>query len=292
MNIYLNLRSSSNEDEAETTEEQQQIIQTLRNIKKLKEIGLEQMSLWKWAQVLRETTGVLQDYAKQSSIPELQSLFQPVSKNTLWADINKLISIRNADAHGNPIAPDKLNAELTSRQEILDRVLEQCGFIGEYNVAIFEKLVLDADQQRIAGKTFVNDGEESILVNTELEPPMDEVVLVDKKESFYLRLRPLMVYASAKEEDSNQLSIFSKQLSRDGDKVHFLGVDGPVDLIISEFDTKTGQNFAEQWKYLNEVYSEWVGHTPVPPVRATYGASLPAGAKVESVVQAINDNCC
>ena len=43
---------------------------------------------------------------------------------------------------------------------------------------------------------------------------------------------------------------------------------------------------------LNEVYSEWVGDTPVPPARATYGASLPAGAKVEIVVQAIDEKCC
>jgi len=43
---------------------------------------------------------------------------------------------------------------------------------------------------------------------------------------------------------------------------------------------------------LNEVYSEWISDSEIPPARATFGASLPAGAKVEIVVQAIDEKCC
>ncbi len=41
---------------------------------------------------------------------------------------------------------------------------------------------------------------------------------------------------------------------------------------------------------LNEVYSEWLHEVEVPPARATFQAALPANARVEIVVQAINSN--
>ena len=44
---------------------------------------------------------------------------------------------------------------------------------------------------------------------------------------------------------------------------------------------------------MNEVYGAWVDSMAVKPARAAFEAgSLPAGAKVEIVVQAIDSNCC
>jgi len=44
---------------------------------------------------------------------------------------------------------------------------------------------------------------------------------------------------------------------------------------------------------MNEVYSEWLGDTPIPPARAAFAVSaLPGAAKVEIVVQAVDENCC
>ena len=44
---------------------------------------------------------------------------------------------------------------------------------------------------------------------------------------------------------------------------------------------------------MNEVYGAWVESMNVKPARAAFeAAALPAGAKVEIVVQAIDTNCC
>ena len=44
---------------------------------------------------------------------------------------------------------------------------------------------------------------------------------------------------------------------------------------------------------MNEVYGAWVESMDVKPARAAFEAgALPAGAKVEIVVQAIDTNCC
>jgi 2-iminobutanoate/2-iminopropanoate deaminase len=44
---------------------------------------------------------------------------------------------------------------------------------------------------------------------------------------------------------------------------------------------------------MNEVYSVWVGEMDIPPARAAFEvAALPCEAKVEIVVQAIDENCC
>jgi 2-iminobutanoate/2-iminopropanoate deaminase len=44
---------------------------------------------------------------------------------------------------------------------------------------------------------------------------------------------------------------------------------------------------------MNEVYSAWLGEMEIPPARAAFEAgALPNAAKVEIVVQAIEQNCC
>ena len=106
------------------------------------------MSLGKWCAVLRETTKVLKDHQYKSFIPELYKNFQPPS-NKLWDDINSLVKQRNDDAHGVPISDSELKKVLTSRQEILDRILEQCAFLENYSISIFEKLVLKSNSQQI-----------------------------------------------------------------------------------------------------------------------------------------------
>jgi 2-iminobutanoate/2-iminopropanoate deaminase len=44
---------------------------------------------------------------------------------------------------------------------------------------------------------------------------------------------------------------------------------------------------------MNDVYSEWLEGVEIPPARAAFEAgALPRGAKVEIVVQAIDNSCC
>ena len=95
-----------------------------------------------------------------------------------------------------PISDSELKKVLTSRQEILDRILEQCSFLENYTISIFEKLVLKSNSQQVSGKSFVNDGQESIIVPADLEPPLGEILLVNHNKKFtFIKLRPLIVYA-------------------------------------------------------------------------------------------------
>jgi 2-iminobutanoate/2-iminopropanoate deaminase len=44
---------------------------------------------------------------------------------------------------------------------------------------------------------------------------------------------------------------------------------------------------------MNDVYAKWLEGVEVPPARAAFeAAALPAAAKVEIVVQAVDTNCC
>jgi hypothetical protein len=262
LNVYMTLREPVESGEGDISEEDLEIIESLKNIENLKSIGLEQMSLGKWCAVLRETTKVLKDYQDKSFIPELYKNFQPPS-NKLWDDINSLVKQRNDDAHGVPISDSELKKVLTSRQEILDRILEQCSFLENYTISIFEKLVLKSNSQQVSGKSFVNDGQESIIVPADLEPPLGEILLVNHNKKFtFIKLRPLIVYAPINGQDSRQLSLYSKQLDKEGNQIHYLGVDGAVDVDVKLFDKKYNQSLGQRWKHIHEIYSEEDVHIP------------------------------
>ena len=256
LNIYINLREPLENGEGDISEADLEIIESLKNTDNLKAIGLEQMSLGKWCAVLRETTKILKEHPDKCFLPELYKLFQPPS-NKLWDDINTLVKQRNDDAHGVPISDSELTKVLTSRQEILDRILEQCSFLENYSISIFDKLVLKSNSQQVSGKSFINDGHESLIVPAELEPPLGEILLVNHNKKFaFMKLRPLIVYAPINDQDSRQLSLYSKQLDKEGNQIHYLGVDGAVDVDIKSFDKKYNQSLAQRWKYIHEIYSE------------------------------------
>lgn len=253
LKIYVDLRNPA--DDKDISDNDIEIIESLKNLENLKLIGLEQMSLGKWCAILRETTKVLNNYPKKCFIKELPKLFQPAN-NKLWQDINTLVKYRNDDAHGVPISDSVLEKTLNKRQEILDRILESCSFLGDYKMSFFDKLILESDSQKVSGWSFVNDGHESLMIDADVEPPMKEILLLDSGNKFYMKLRPLVVYAPIVSQDSKQLSLYSKQLDKDGNSMHYLGVDGAVDIIIDEFDEKHQQTLGERWKYLHEIYSE------------------------------------
>ena len=256
LNIYVNLREPPEDEDEVISEADLETIESLKNIENLKAIGLEQMSLGKWCAILRETTKVLKEHSGKSFLPELHQLFQPPS-NKLWDDINSLVKQRNDDAHGVPISDSELNKVLNSRQEILDRILEQCSFLENYSISIFDKLVLKSNSQQVSGKSFINNGQESLIVPAELQPPLEEILLVNHNKDFsYMLLRPLIIYAPISGQDSRQLSLYSKQLNKEGNQIHYLGVDGAVDIDIEAFDKKYKQSLGQRWKYIHEIYSE------------------------------------
>ena len=116
------------------------------------------MSLGKWVMMLRETTKALQalqDLNAASTIPELVEFYHGKKGKENAKLIDKLVSIRNDDAHGNPIPEEKLKAELDSRQKLIDSLLEELTFLKNYQLILPETLsasiasiILSSDRSR------------------------------------------------------------------------------------------------------------------------------------------------
>lgn len=101
MNIYRNFRLEAVNEGEEGAAGGGSLgkVDALRNMDTLKRIGLEQMSLGKWAATLRETVKTLHEYRQYASVPELPKVLLAGKGNTLWPAIDKLISIRNKDVY-------------------------------------------------------------------------------------------------------------------------------------------------------------------------------------------------
>ena len=98
-------------------------IETIKNIESLTRIDLEQMALGKWVELLRATTSESKAFLKKLKIPELIEFYNaPKEKKTPAAVlVDKLVTKRNNDAHGSPIAADKLSNELDERGKMLGK---------------------------------------------------------------------------------------------------------------------------------------------------------------------------
>ena len=128
--FYKSLKSKEKKSEKDL-----EMIHTLQENKSLTMVGLEHMALGKWVMMLRETTKALQalqDLNAASTIPELVEFYHGKNGKKNAKLIDKFVSIRNDDAHGNPIPEEKLKTELDSRQKLIDSLLEELSFLKNY----------------------------------------------------------------------------------------------------------------------------------------------------------------
>ena len=121
LDYFQKLRDSEKPDTKEID-----TIKILQNSERLTGIDLEQMALGKWVGLLRDTTAESKACLKELKIPELIDFYNaPKEKKTPAAElVDKLVTKRNNDAHGSPIAADKLSNELDERGEMLEKVIE------------------------------------------------------------------------------------------------------------------------------------------------------------------------
>ncbi len=117
-------------------DEDNKFVDDVLKIKDRLRINLDRMSLGLWNHVLRDTTSLIKDYKNDVLVPELYDYYHGSKSKKIVGIINKLITIRNHDAHGNPISEDKLEHELNSRQELLDQLVESVSFICNYQLFV------------------------------------------------------------------------------------------------------------------------------------------------------------
>ena len=250
--FYKGLKSKENQ-----TPKDLEIIKSLQEHKSLTNVGLEHMSLGKWVMMLRETTRTLQEYNAVEITPELVDFYHGKNGKENAKNIDKLVSIRNADAHGNPIPEDKLTKELNDRQKIIDTLMESLSFLKNYKLVLPEKLEIEGSNQFYICKQFVGNG----IINTKqifgFSPQITEVMLLNSEnENIFLALNPLLLYLGIQDEENNFLGIFTKFSSKDAMKANYLNLDGNSDIDLESFAQNQEVNLIEARQSYNEIYAD------------------------------------
>lgn len=241
----------------EKSEKDLEIIKSLQEHKSLTMVGLEHMALGKWVMMLRETTKFLQELGAATTIPELVEFYHGKNGKNNAKTIDKLVSIRNDDAHGNPIPEDKLNAELDKRQKLIDLLLEELSFLSDYRLILPEKLEIEGSKQFYMCKQFIG----SDIVNTkqtfEFSPQISEVMLINQsKKDEYLSLNPLLLYLGVQNDENDFLGIFSKYSSKDGTEAKYLNLDGSGTIDLVNFGQSSEVDLIADRQSYNEIYSD------------------------------------
>ena len=241
----------------EKSEKDLEIIKSLQEHKSLTMVGLEHMALGKWVMMLRETTKFLQELGAATTIPELVEFYHGKNGKNNAKTIDKLVSIRNDDAHGNPIPEDKLNAELDKRQKLIDLLLEELSFLSDYRLILPEKLEIEGSKQFYMCKQFIG----SDIVNTkqtfEFSPQISEVMLINQsKKDERLSLNPLLLYLGVQNDENDFLGIFSKYSSKDGTEAKYLNLDGSGTIDLVNFGQSSEVDLIADRQSYHEIYSD------------------------------------
>ncbi len=250
--FYKSLKSKE-----EKSEKDLEMIHTLQENKSLTMVGLEHMALGKWVMMLRETTKALQELNAASTIPELVEFYHGKNGKKNAKLIDKFVSIRNDDAHGNPIPEEKLKTELDSRQKLIDSLLEELSFLKNYQLILPETLEIEGSHQFYICKQFIGNG----IVNTkqtfEFSPQLSEVMLINQsKKDGRLSLNPLLLYLGIQDEENNFLGIFSKYSSKDGTEAKYLNLDGSGTIDLVNFGQDQEIDLIAKRQSYNEIYSD------------------------------------
>ncbi len=241
----------------EKTEKDIESIKSLQDHKSLTMVGLEHMSLGKWVMMLRETTKTLREYNAAKTIPELVEFYHGKKGKNNAKLIDKLVSIRNDDAHGNPIPEDKLKIELDKRQQLIDGLLGELDFLSNYNLILPENIEIEGSKQFYICKEFIGNG----IVNTkqtfDFAPNLSEVMLVNKtQKEGRINLSPLLLYLGVQNEENNFLGIFSKFSSKDGTEAKYLNLDGSAVIDLVNFGQENEVDLISERQSYSEIYSD------------------------------------
>ena len=123
--------------------------------------------------------------------------------------------IRNKDAHGEPIAKDKLKNELDKRQKLINEIVKDLNFIQEYELILPEKLEIEDSQPIYYYKIF--KGNETITKKGKFNfsPTLNDVILLDKNQEEIINLSPYILYLGIEHLDKNFLGIFSSYMNKE-----------------------------------------------------------------------------
>lgn len=246
------------QDQEDTTDKGQELIKFISEHPSLTNVGLEHMSLGKWVMMLRETTKILNQKDVNSSIviPELIEFYHGKNGKDNAKLIDKLVSIRNNDAHGEPIPDHKIQSELDSRQKIIDQLIDQLDFLQNYQLILPESFDVKGSNQIYLCKEF--KGNASIISEREFDfsPDLGEVIIFNKNQNSHLTLSPLIIYIGIQESDKTFLGVFSKFTNSDNKKGKYLNLDGSAEINLESFGADFDIDLMSQRVAYNSIYSD------------------------------------
>lgn len=224
----------------------------LQNHKSLTNVGLEHMSLGKWVGSLRETLKAFNELSfKRPIMKSLSALYKEQERN-----INKLVTIRNADAHGEPIPEDKLDAELSKRQALIDSIITSMSFFENYELILPEKLEIENGIPVYLSKIFIGNDVINKKIEFDTTPKVGEVILYNKSTKEVLNLSPYLLYLGIAHSEKNFLGIFSSYSNKEQTIGKFLNLDGSANIDFTTFSKKNGTNLIKTRQSFTEIYSD------------------------------------
>jgi len=242
---YKELKNKEDKNEDEIA-----LIKSLQTHPSLTNVGLEHMSLGKWVMMLRETIKVLKENNVNVVCPEILEFYNKENE----AIINKLVTIRNNDAHGEPIPEDKLESELNKRQEMIDKLVQNLSFLENYQLIMPEKIELEGNKQFYLTKEFVGNNIITSKKEFEFNPRLNDLILINKNR--FISLIPNIVYLGIADESKSFLGVLSKFVDKDKKVAKYLNLDGSGEIDYRKTKELYQIDFLEERKHIDEVYSD------------------------------------
>ncbi|MDP6889756.1 MAG: hypothetical protein QF471_00370, partial [Phycisphaerales bacterium] len=226
----------------------------------LRLIGMEQMSLGKWANLTRTLGATLSDLkAYTPTEPKALSAYAQAKDQ-----IDALVTIRNQDAHGQPIPADQLDAELDTREALLLDVLAAMQFLQSWRLVRLDRFEIKQGKQVYYGTEYSGEGSSAIEeeINVE-EVPLGEPILLGRKDQArHIRLMPLAIVAPLDGQNDLHFAVFSKELKGDPDYLHFLSARGTSDIRVPDWSSTHGASLESRRSRFQSIFKEPEIRTP------------------------------
>jgi hypothetical protein len=208
-------------------------------LKPLRHIGMEQMSLGKWVNLIRTMSKFVSDLKITPHIPEALQAYKEKSKSK--EAIDTLVTIRNKDAHGPTIAESELEAELANREKLLMTTLDSMSFLENWRLVQLEQFEIESGTQVYYGSEYASKGTVTFAENISVESvPLHEPILVHQDGSRLIRLMPLVIITQIDGKEESHLAMFSKEIKGSEELLHFLSSRGVSDVNVTEWSKTKG----------------------------------------------------
>lgn len=204
-----------------------------KNVTKLAELknfDLSQISVGTWNMFSRETQRVFGDNKKALFLNDIFEMYHGSAKS--WEQVSgDLITIRNKDAHGELIAPDKLTAELDRRQIIIDKLMEHLDFFKDYQLIVPYQSDVIGGKVQYSCKNFYGANPFTVMLsNFKTDIELFTPYLYHTKSGNALDLSPILI-AQPTDASGQEFSLFiySKTTNKAKGNLHYLSLNSSVD---------------------------------------------------------------